>query len=118
MADSLSRKELGQMYDGIADRAIQHVLSVHEDLSPPVVNHLFYGATDIHPRHLVIWLAFADAQALQEAEKQGHCRLLRREIRTALRKGGYPAEVLSKIHIGFVSGEEVEKAGGPWIYFR
>jgi hypothetical protein len=118
MVDSLSGEALGQIYDDIANRAIQHVLDAHEDMRPPVVNHLFYGATDIHPRHLVIWLAFADTPALQEAEKRGHCRLLRREIRAALRKGGYPAEVLSKIHIGFVSEQEVEEAGGPWIYFH
>jgi hypothetical protein len=113
-----ARRRLQAHYDTIVTQALGRVLDSHQDLSPPIVNHLFYGAIDIDPKHLVIWLAFADADALREAEGQGHCRQLRKAIKAALKAGGYPPDVLSKIHIGFVSEEEVEAAGGPWIYFR
>jgi hypothetical protein len=104
-------------YDSIVNRAIYRTRVRFADTSPEIVDHIFYGANDIHPKHLAIWFAFADEAMLREAEALGHTKRIRQALLSALEEEGYPIEVLPEIGIGFVGKKEVDE-GGPWIYFR
>ncbi len=106
--------ELRARYTGIVRRAIFCVLRSCQELSPPVVDYVFYGAPHVHPGHLAIWFAFADAAALQEARARGLCEAMRRTLLVVLRSWGYPVEVLPRIEIGFVCREE---PGEHWTCF-
>ncbi len=107
-----------QRYDALVERAIQRTLASVGPLAPPVVDHIFYGATGIDPKNLVIWFAFADEAAVAQAKAQGHADLLRRRLLAVLAEEGYPPKALDAPHIGFVGKKEVDDAGGPWMYFR
>lgn len=98
--------------------AIQQTCQALGNLTPPIVDYISYGAIDLDPRHLAVWFAFADNAALAEAQACGHPAHIRSTLLRMLRKQGYPAEALSEIHVGFVGKQEVDEAGGPWIYFR
>jgi len=82
-------------------------------LSPPIVNHIYFGAGN--PDLLSIYLAYTDRAALKEAREKGHPDLIRAEILAALMDVGYPGE---PNEVRFISEEEVNEQGGPWKYFR
>lgn len=105
-------------YDNIVSAAMDDVLSAHRDSPPPIVSHVFFGATDISPDHLAIWLAYADEAAMRAAARNGKSERVRQAMLALLEKHGYPAESLPKIHIGFLSYKEVEAAGGFWKYLK
>lgn len=113
-----SASERQPAYEAIVQRALDQVLRAFYDLDPPITNFIFYGAIDIDPIYLTIWFAFADAAALQLAQERGHCQRLGAAVRTALISGGFPADKLRDGAVGFVSEQEVEEAGGPWLYFH
>lgn len=93
-------------------RAVQRALQGLGELSPPIVTHLHFGATD--PDNLTIHLAYRDRAAWLEAQARGDHDRVRREVLASLGREGYPPGGA----VDFVSVEEVDAAGGPWKYFR
>ena len=105
-------------YEAKVNRAIWHVREVMRESTPPIVDQVYFGAMDIDPSNLFVAFAYADSQALAQAKQQGHCDLIRKEFLAALQGAGYPPDALPADKIDFVSKQEVEEQGGPWIYFR
>jgi tetratricopeptide (TPR) repeat protein len=105
-------------YDSKVDRAIWHVREVMRESVPPIVDQIYFGATDIDPKNLFVAFAYADSEALEQARQRGHFDLIRKEFLTALEEAGYPHDALPADKIDFVSKKEVDEQGGPWIYFR
>jgi hypothetical protein len=105
-------------YTVVVERALARVLKLRGNLFPPITNAIFYGALEIHPKYLVVWFAFRDANALKLAEEQGYFQRLQQDMLQALADEGYPIDTLPENRIGFVSEEEVNRAGGPWYYFH
>jgi tetratricopeptide (TPR) repeat protein len=105
-------------YEAKVNRAMWHVREVMRESTPPIVDQIYFGAMDIDPKNLFVAFAYADAEALDQAKQRGYFELIRKEFLTALEEAGYPPEALPLDKIDFVSKQEVEEQGGPWIYFR
>ncbi|HEX8219154.1 MAG TPA: tetratricopeptide repeat protein [Chloroflexia bacterium] len=105
-------------YEAKVNRAIWHVREVMRESTPPIVDQIYFGAMDIDPKNLFVAFAYADSQALEQAKQQGHFDLVRKEFLAALKEAGYPPHALPTDKIDFVSKQEVDEQGGPWIYFR
>lgn len=112
-----SKRRLREHYSSIVSHAIYQVLRDHAGMTPPVVQHLHYGAVEIHPKNLAIWLMFKNANDLQEARESGYCERLRQDMRQALLEQGYPPDAIRKVHIGFENKAAVDEVGA-WNYFR
>ncbi|GAB4514353.1 MAG: hypothetical protein OHK0046_16330 [Anaerolineae bacterium] len=112
-----NKRRLMEHYSTIVARAIYQVMRDHAGMTPAVVDHLHYGAVDIHPKHLAVWMMFQDGNDLHHAQNSGYCHRLRAELKQALLEQGYPREALNHIHIGFESKAEVDKVGA-WNYFK
>ncbi len=104
-------------YNTIVLRAIQQVLRDHAGTTPRIVDHLHYGAVDIHPKNLAIWLMFRNSNDLAQATHEGYCERLTRDLKRTLAEHGYPLDAVSRVHIGFENKSEVDKVGA-WNYFR
>lgn len=111
------KHKLRQQYNAMVSRAIQKVRRDYRGLTPCVVDHLHYGAVDIHPRLLVIWLLYKNAAALSHAETKGHTRKIQQGLLEALAAEGYPEDALPSVKIGFEDKQAVD-AVGAWNYFR
>lgn len=105
-------------YEAKVNRAIWHVREVMRESTPPIVDQVYFGAMDIDPKNLFVAFAYADSAALAQAQQQGHFDLIRREFLSALEEAGYPPHALPSDKIDFVSKQEVDEQGGPWVYFR
>ena len=100
----------------IIGRAIRGDL--YEGLTPPVVDDEVYGAYWIDPALLTIQCLFANQAELEEAKTNGTCNKIRRRIKKALRREGYPEKGIKGTTIGFGSQEDVESEGGSWRSYR
>lgn len=80
-----------------------------------VVTH--YGAIDIHPKHLVIWIVVDSDR--EKARLASDAALMRR-FRELLTTHQYPLEGRDQAHIGFESVETVNrKSGGDfWRHWK
>lgn len=102
---------------GITRRTVDKVLETHSNLTPQPVDQMIYGAVDIDPSSLAIWLLFENADALKQAKTNGTADILMRAVRATLAAEGYPAAALDGIHIGVEDNDAASKAG-RWNYFR
>ncbi len=72
----------------------------------------YYGANDIHPRHLVYWIC---VESDAEKERLVADTALYAELRGLLTRYNYPAEGREEVHIGFESQETVDReSDGDW----
>jgi len=72
----------------------------------------YYGANDIHPRHLVYWIC---VESDAEKERLVADTALYAELRGLLTRYNYPTEGRDEVHIGFESQETVNReSGGNW----
>lgn len=72
----------------------------------------YYGANDIHPRHLVYWIC---VESDAEKERLAADTMLYAELRELLTRYNYPAEGRDEVYIGFESRETVDReSGGDW----
>ena len=100
----------------IITRAFAH--NIYDGLTPPIVDDEVYGAYWIDPATLTIQCLFENNDAVREAQENGTCDTIKRRIKTALRREGYPEKGVKGVQIGFASWQDVDDAGGPWRYFR
>jgi len=76
-----------------------------------------YGAIDIHPKHLVIWIV---VQSDREKARLSRDASLMQRLRAFLAEFQYPVEGRDKAHIGFESVETVnrESGGDFWRHWK
>lgn len=96
---------VGAIKDEIAPRTRERVVVTH------------YGAIDIHPKHLVIWIV-VDSDA--ERSRLAGDAVLRQRLRGFLAEFQYPVEGRDTAHIGFESVETVnrESGGDFWRHWK
>ena len=105
--------------DTIVKAAMSRVVAQIAGREPRLRRHFFYGASAIHPRHLVTWYLFNTDAEWEDAKKGGLISNIDRLTREELASGGYPAEGIPLIHVSFVSDETIQReAGGDYrAYF-
>lgn len=77
----------------------------------------YYGAYDIHPRHLTYWVC---VQGDAERDRLAADQALASDLRALLVSHRYPAEGLAGVSIGFESQETVdrESSGNWWSHWK
>jgi hypothetical protein len=107
-------------FDAIVQEAMQRVMAGIEGRKPPLKSHFFYGATGIHPRHLVAWYLFHTESDQQAAKQSGLIAEIKRRTRAELASCGYPAEGCTGMQVSFTSDEAIQKESGGdyWAYFK
>ena len=74
----------------------------------------WYGAYDINPRHLVIWVCVQSDHHKQQLGSNAH---LMYQLRQILVNHDYPEPARPFVHIGFESEETVRReSDGNWYY--
>ena len=106
--------------DAIVTAATDAVAADIASATPRLSSHFFYGASCIHPRHLVTWYLFATDAELAEARRNGLTERNEVLTRDYLGQRGYPAEALPQIRVGFTTDEDVQRTTGGdyWAYFK
>src|SRR5688572_21942288 len=99
----------GAFYEFIIGRAIKAVLRRHSSGSIRIVRHLYYGATYINPRHLVIWYIVDSNDELNAAKTSTASQTIFDDTRAELLRRGYPAAAVDVIHVGLESQENIDK---------
>lgn len=104
----------------ITESAVTRVLDAVSGRTPSVRKHFFYGASAIHPRHLVTWYIFETDQDLDTARQNGLTSDLEALTRTELVSCGYPKNGAAIMLVSFTSEEDVQsKSGGNYfLYFK
>jgi hypothetical protein len=72
--------------DGIVEGAMTRVVAKIADKQPPIHTHFFYGASAIHPRHLVIWYLFRTDSEWDAAKRSGLTTEIDAATRAELRR--------------------------------
>jgi hypothetical protein len=106
--------------DDIVRRSMSPVLQAVSAREPVIRKHFFYGASAIHPRHLVTWYIFQRDQDLESARQNGLTSDLEVLTRAELISCGYPRNGAKGIYVSFASEEDVQnKTGGNYFaYFK
>jgi hypothetical protein len=106
--------------DAIARGAMDAVAAAIAHTSPQLHDRTFYGASAIHPRHLVTWYIFATDADQAEAQTSGLTARIDTLTREELLRRGYPAESVREIFVSFTTHETVQReAGGNYYqYFK
>ena len=116
------RKARQHLLDDIVRTATDSVVAALRHERPQIESHFFYGASAIHPRHLVTWYLFKTDVELAEAKANGLTGRIETRTRDALRVGGYPPDWVSAIMVSFTTDEDIEreigKGGNRWDYFK
>jgi hypothetical protein len=106
--------------DGIVTAAMEQVLAALAGRQPVLHSHFFYGASAIHPRHLVTWYLFRTDGDWETAKHNGLVSDIERLTRQGLVSGGYPPEGAKQMHVSFTSDEDIQRetGGDYWAYFK
>jgi len=73
-----------------------------------------FGATDIDPRHLAIWIT---ANTDEQRDRLRQDSILHQQFRDALLQAGYPPAAVPLVGFVFESQETVDRDfGGNWYY--
>jgi hypothetical protein len=106
--------------DEIVKVSVARVLAAVADRQPLVRKHFFYGASAIHPRHLVTWYIFEADWDLDTAKQNRLTDELDALTRKQLVASGYPVEGAHVMQVAFTSEEDVRnKADGNYYnYFK
>jgi hypothetical protein len=106
--------------DEITKVAMTRVLDAVAARDPAIRKHFFYGASAIHPRHLVTWYIFYTDRDLETARQNGLTSDLDALTRAELLNRGYPTKGAHVMHVAFTSEEDVQnKSGGNYYaYFK
>ena len=117
----LQERDIRQKHlDSVVQAAMQRVVAAIGDRRPTLKAHFFYGATGIHPRHLVAWYLFHTDADWQVAKESGLVADIERFTKAELVAGSYPAEGFDGLMVSFTSDEEIQREtrGDYWAYFK
>jgi hypothetical protein len=106
--------------DRIVQKATKAVVAAIRDQPPPLKSHFFYGASAVHPKHLVTWYIFATDAELRQARENGLGSRLDELTRAELAARGYPAEGVPLMMVSLESDETIrrESGGDYWQFFK
>ena len=117
----LRERAVRQKYlDGIVEGAMTRVIAKIANRQPPIHTHFFYGASAIHPRHLVTWYLFKSDSEWEAAKRNGLTSEIDAATRTELAAGGYPPEGVGAMFVSFTSDEDIQRktGGNYYVYFK
>jgi len=114
------RKKRQQQLDAIVRAATDSVAASVSDERPPLRSHFFYGASAVHPRHLVTWYLFQTDSDYAGAKASGLTTRIETRTRQQLLERGYPSEWVSAVMVSFTTDETVQRetGGNHWEYFK
>jgi hypothetical protein len=106
--------------DAIVKNAMTRVVSEIAGQQPSVHSHFFYGASAIHPRHLVTWYLFRTDSEWEVAKHNGLTSKIESATRAQLAASGYPPEGVNLMMVSFTSDEDIQRqtGGNYWAYFK
>lgn len=106
--------------DRIVQKATKAVAAAIRDQPPPLKSRFFYGASAVHPKHLVTWYIFATDAELKQARDNGLARRLDELTRAELAARGYPAEGVPLMMVSLESDETIQRESGGdyWQFFK
>jgi hypothetical protein len=106
--------------EAIVKRAVGRVLAHVAARQPPVVEHFFYGAMGIHPRHLVTWYLFETDADQEAARATGLLDELDARTRAELEAEGFPPEGVAEMMVATTTREDIQRTtGGDYrLYFQ
>lgn len=84
------------------------------DTTPPLTNHIVFAR--LSPGG--IYFAFKTKADLAEAERSKLTNEIKSHAQKAMTAAGIRSKVAKTVRLTFVSEEEIDEAGGPWIAFR
>ena len=116
----IEREKRQKQLDLIVEKSKSAVLKTIGNSDPSIFYHFFYGASAIHPRHLVIWYMFETDIEYEIAKSNKLTDKLDKLTRDELRKNGYPKEGLREIMVSFTTVEDIQRktGGNYWAYFK
>jgi hypothetical protein len=117
----LREREARQKHlDTIVKAAMDFVVAAIADTAPKLRGNFFYGATGVHPRHLVTWYLFSTNAELAEANRIGLTERIERLTRATLGERGYPAEFIPEVRVSFTTDEDIQRetGGDYYAYFK
>jgi hypothetical protein len=90
------------------------ILEIVQPLTSEHTSVWWYGAYDIHPKHLVFWICITTDATKQRFEADIE---LLKKLRFLLEFYDYPIIGREGVHIGFASEETVQRESkGNWFY--
>jgi hypothetical protein len=117
----LQERDLRQKHlDGIVSAAMSRVAAAIAGRHPLVTSHFSYGASAIHPRHLVSWYVFGTNAEWEAAKTNGLIPNIEQLTRAELVAGGYPSDGAQQMMVCFTSDEDIQRetGGDYWAYFK
>jgi hypothetical protein len=120
-AQELKERDIRQKYlDAIVEAAMKRVMAAIAGRQPAVTVHFSYGASAIHPRHLVTWYLFSRDADWKTAQSNGLIADIDRLTRAELIAGHYPPEGAEQMNVAFTSEEDIQRetGGNYWAYFK
>ncbi len=117
----LRERDIRQKHlDAIVQSATDAVASTIATDTPSLQSHFFYGASGIHPRHLVTWYLFRTNADYAEAQSNGLTQRIDSLTRNELTRRGYPSDSVAHIHVNFATDEDIQRetGGDYWSYFK
>lgn len=104
--------ERQKQLDAIVNDAMTRVTSQIAARQPPIHSHFFYGATAIHPKHLVTWYVFRTDSEWRAAKRSGLTSEIEAATRAELAVGGYPVEGVDLMTVSFTSKQDIQRKSG------
>lgn len=105
-------------YESIVKTAISEVENKILKSVPGFHHTTYFGAMEIHSRHLAIWCFFKKDADLQKAESTGFTKEINQAVQDSLEKHGYPTPDI--IYVSFATDEDVQRTcgGNYWTYLK
>jgi hypothetical protein len=97
---------------------LDRLLVEFRTLSPPVVRTKHSGPFGGAPDNFDVSFVFATRADADRARDAGMVQLATERVRAALRSDGYPSDALATFRFHAISEEEIQDAGGEWMYDR
>jgi len=100
------------------ETVLNGLLATFRTLSPPVVRTKHSGPFGGAPDNVDVSFVFATRAEADHARNTGTVQLAAERVRDALRGDGYPWDAVARFRFHAISEEEIQDAGGEWMYDR